>query len=66
MSFQFNVPDMTCGHCVSMITKAVKEAVPGATVATDLSAHRVTVDGAPDVEEVRQAIVDAGYEAQLA
>ena len=66
MSFQFNVPDMTCGHCVSMITKAVKEAVPGATVATDLAAHRVTVDGAPDVEEVRQAIVEAGYEAQVA
>lgn len=66
MFFQFNVPDMTCGHCVSTITKAVKEAVPNATVTTDLGAHRVTVAGASDIEEVRQAIADAGYEAKLA
>ena len=66
MSIQFNVPDMTCGHCVSTITKAVQQAVPGASVATDLAAHRVTVDGASDAEVVRRAIVEAGYEAQPA
>lgn len=65
MSIQFNVPDMTCGHCVSTITKAVQQAVPGASVTTDLPAQRVTVDGASDIEVVRQAIVDAGYEAQV-
>jgi len=66
MSFEFNVPDMSCGHCVGTITKAVQQVAPGASVATDLSAHRVTVDGAADVEVVRKAIVEAGYEAQIA
>lgn len=65
MSIQFNVPDMTCGHCVSTITKAIQQAVPGANVTTDLPGHRVTVDGTSDIEVVRQAIADAGYEAQV-
>jgi len=63
MTIQFNVPDMSCGHCVSTITKAVQQVAPGASVTTDLAAHRVTVEGASDVEGVRRAIVDAGYEA---
>lgn len=66
MSFQFNVPDMSCGHCVSTITQAVQQAVPGAQVTVDLSSHRVTVGGAPAAEPVRQAIVQAGYDAQPA
>lgn len=65
MAFQFNVPDMSCGHCVNAITTAVQEAVPGARVTTDLSTHRVTVEGAPDVAVVQQAIVDAGYEPEV-
>jgi len=66
MSIQFNVPDMSCGHCVSTITQAVQQAVPGARVTADLAAHRVTIDGAPDAEPVRAAIAQAGYEAQPA
>lgn len=66
MSIQFNVPDMSCGHCVSTITQAVQQAVPGARVTVDLAAHRVTVDGAPQAEVVRAAIAQAGYEAQPA
>ncbi|CAM4100396.1 heavy-metal-associated domain-containing protein [Bordetella tumulicola] len=65
MSIQFNVPDMTCGHCVSTITKAIQQAVPGANVTTDLPGHRVMVEGTSDLEVVRQAIADAGYEAQV-
>ncbi len=64
MSFQFTVPDMTCGHCVSTITQAVQQAVPGARVTADLAAHRVTVDNAPAADPVRAAIEQAGYEAQ--
>ena len=28
MSIEFQVPDMTCGHCVKTITGAVTAAVP--------------------------------------
>lgn len=66
MSFQFSVPGMTCGHCVSTITKAVKQEVPEASVVADLATHRVTVEGTSDIEAVREAIADAGYEVQTA
>lgn len=62
MSIQFTVPDMTCGHCVGAITKAIHTVAPDAQVSTDLATHRVTVDTSADVESVRKAIVDAGYE----
>lgn len=65
MPIQFHVPDMTCGHCVGVITKAVQQVAPSATVNTDLATHRVTVDGIADVDAVRAAIVSAGYEAAL-
>lgn len=66
MPIQFSVPDMSCGHCVGVITKAVQQAAPGASVSTDLASHRVTVEGVADVEAVRLAIVDSGYEAKIA
>lgn len=62
MSIEFQVPDMTCGHCVKTITGAVTQAAPGATVSTDLSTHRVTITGTDDAAKVEAAIRDAGYE----
>jgi copper chaperone len=58
---EFEVKDMTCGHCVSTITRAVKEKVPSASVKVDLKQHLVRVDGTPDAEGVEQAIREAGY-----
>lgn len=58
----FRVDDMTCGHCVSAITRAVKEADAGADVRVDLAAHRVEIQpAAADAEQLREAIVEAGY-----
>jgi len=61
MTLQYQVPDMTCGHCVKTITGAVTTAVPGATVEADVASHRVTVDGTNDRNAVEAAIRDAGY-----
>ncbi|CAM5379074.1 heavy-metal-associated domain-containing protein [Eoetvoesiella caeni] len=58
---QFEVNDMTCGHCVSAITAAVKQAAPDAAVAIDLPRHVVGVESAPDAGVVEQAIREAGY-----
>lgn len=58
---EFEVKDMTCGHCVSAVTRAVKEIAPLASVEIDLEKHLVRVDGAPDSERVQQAIREAGY-----
>ena len=58
----FEVKDMTCGHCVSTITKAVMAVDQGATVRIDLATHRVTIDlTEADEAEVSDAIKQAGY-----
>lgn len=62
--FNMNVSGMTCGHCVSAVTKAVK-AVPGAEdVAVDLKSGQVTVTGNSDPSAVRHAITEEGYEVR--
>ena len=57
---QFQVDDMTCGHCLSTITKAIKGVDANAAVTIDLKSHLVTVEGA-DAGEVEVAIKEAGY-----
>lgn len=58
----YRVDDMTCGHCASAITQAVREADPGAKVAVDLAQRLVRIDPAESTaDELRGAIAEAGY-----
>ena len=58
----FQVNDMTCGHCVSTITKALKWTDKDAKVQIDLAAHIVQIESAAaGAEELAEAIKDAGY-----
>lgn len=58
----FEVNDMTCGHCVSAITKAVQAVDGDARVEVDLAQHAVRIDGArADGDALAAAITDAGY-----
>ena len=58
----FRVDDMTCGHCVSTITKAVKAADQDAKVRIDLPRHLVEIEpSGSDADELRDAIKEAGY-----
>lgn len=58
----FHVNDMTCGHCASVIKKALKTIDDEAEVTIDLDRHVVSVDSAQStIEEIRNAIADAGY-----
>jgi copper chaperone len=59
--YQFNVSDMTCGHCVSAVTKAVKGVDSRASVEISLAEKRVTVRSNLSQQEVAEAIKDAGY-----
>jgi copper chaperone len=59
--YQFNVADMTCGHCVSTITKALKEADSEAKVDIALGERRVAVQSRLAQEEIADAIREAGY-----
>ncbi|MDP1650011.1 MAG: heavy-metal-associated domain-containing protein [Rubrivivax sp.] len=58
----FSVNDMTCGHCVSAITKAVKAVDPGAQVRFDLATQRVDIEPTEvDAAALGDAIKEAGY-----
>ena len=55
----FTVNDMTCGHCVGTVRKALEEALPGAEISVDLGTHRVEFTGNRTKGEA--AIREAGY-----
>ena len=58
----FEVNDMTCGHCASTITRALKDTDRDARVTIDLGRHLVWVEPASaDASELQAAIADAGY-----
>lgn len=61
----FNVPDMTCGHCVKSITEAIKEAAPSVEVECDLSTKLVTVTGDHDAAKIQEVVKEAGYTPEL-
>ena len=58
---QFNVPDMSCGHCSGVITKALQQLDADAMISIDLPAKTVTVETAHDRQTVADALAEAGY-----
>jgi copper chaperone len=58
----FRIEDMTCGHCASTITQAVKAVDPQAQVRVDLGSHLVQIEPATGTAAALQAAIDeAGY-----
>jgi len=58
----FRVNDMTCGHCVSTITKAIKATDKDAKVTIDLAQHLVMVEPTEaDAQDLTDASAEAGY-----
>lgn len=58
---RFDIPDMTCGHCVRTITQAVRSIDPGAQVQADLATHSVGVTSSASASSLSAAIAAAGY-----
>lgn len=59
------VNDMTCGHCASAVTKAVRETDPAARCEIDLAAKRVRIATAQPAQDFVEAIAEAGYSPVL-
>lgn len=59
----FSVTDMTCGHCTSSITRAIKDVDAGARVDCDLAKRLVAVESTRPASEILSAIRAAGYAA---
>jgi copper chaperone CopZ len=61
---RLKVSGMTCGHCVAAVSKAVQPVPSVEGVAVDLTSGEVTVEGQPDEQAVRAAIIEEGYDVE--
>ncbi|GAB3419658.1 heavy metal translocating P-type ATPase [Massilia agilis] len=59
--YELTVDGMTCGHCVSRVTKSVKDVDDAAKVEIDLASKKVRVDSGAGIDEIAAAIDEAGY-----
>lgn len=65
MTTELNISGMTCGHCQTAVTKALKS-VPGVQDANvDLQRGTAQVQGQADPQALLAAVKDEGYGAQL-
>ncbi|HWO60347.1 MAG TPA: copper ion binding protein [Umezawaea sp.] len=60
----YTVQGMTCGHCVNAVTDEVGRIGGVQNVAVDLDSGLVTVTSEQPIAEddIREAVVEAGYE----
>ena len=58
---EFKVDDMTCGHCASTITRAVRDADSASKCEIDLGDRRVRIQSGLSVDDFKSAIEEAGY-----
>lgn len=62
---KFKVPEMSCGHCVSAIEKAVETQEAGAQVICNLEDKTVEVVSSSSSTSIEAAIREAGFEPRL-
>lgn len=63
---ELKIPSMSCGHCVSTITRAIQQTDPAAVVDIDLASRQVRVQSLAERNVIVAAIVEAGYEPEAA
>jgi copper ion binding protein len=64
----YHVTGMTCGHCVSAVTSELTQLTGVREVSVDLPTGGVTVtsDAPLPIDQIRQAVDEAGYELAAA
>ncbi len=58
---EMKLPDISCGHCVSAVTRACKSVDPAAKVEVDLGTKQVRIESAEDRQDFAEALIEAGY-----
>ena len=65
MTTELKISGMTCGHCQSAVTSALKS-VPGVQdVRVDLQGGTAQVQGQADHQALIAAVKEEGYDAQI-
>lgn len=58
---EFDVQAMSCGHCVSTVTRTIQQLDPQAKVEVDLESKKVKVESSEDRARLAAALAEAGY-----
>lgn len=61
---ELTLPDMTCGHCASVVTRTIKDLDPDAKVQISLPDKRVMLETDAAREDIAASLAEAGYPAQ--
>ena len=65
MTTELNISGMTCGHCQTAVTKALKSVSGVEAVNVNLAGGTAQVQGQADPQALMAAVKDEGYGAQL-
>jgi copper chaperone len=58
---EFQVEGMSCQHCVAAVTRSIHEIDAAARVQVDLEHGKVVVASSKTVDDLKEAIDEAGY-----
>ncbi|MFO1274131.1 MAG: heavy-metal-associated domain-containing protein [Rubrivivax sp.] len=58
---ELTLPDMSCGHCVKVVTETVQRIDGAATLKVDLPAHKVQIESQRPREAFAAALAEQGY-----
>lgn len=58
---EFQLPDMTCGHCASTVNLTLKLVDPTCDVSVDVASRKVQVKSREEREALVEALTEAGY-----
>lgn len=61
--YEFEVKDLSCGHCVQSVTQALQTLDPDAEIKVNLRDKRVSVRSAATETALREALAAADYPA---
>lgn len=61
---KFRIEGMTCGHCVSTLSRAIQSVDPAAKVNAQLAEKLLSVSSTAAIDQLQRAIEAAGYSAQ--
>ena len=58
---QLELKDMSCGHCVGVVTSTVQRLDPQAQVVVDLARKTVRIESTRERAAIATALTEAGY-----
>ncbi|WP_421956015.1 heavy-metal-associated domain-containing protein [Polaromonas sp.] len=58
---EFELQDMTCGHCAGMVNRTVKLVDPEAKIEVDVASKKVKIESSEDRATFVEALTEAGY-----